>query len=274
MGFLSRFRKKQTKPEGMTDERNGVFVVDCDGERVWVRAPMTQEASLSWSDLEGVAIRTNELPAPGEPVWWFLGHANGVLPFPNCATGVQKVFEVMQARLPTFNSKRLIEAEACSERRTFILWDRHGRHRMEAGYSSPAGGMSGRGKISRFAPISENAHMLLPEQIAYMKTHLGSVGTAILALQDPRVDEMLPEYASFIPNLMAEFNENPKLAMIHGRGAAHAWIDVKKLREIFASQANQITDYRSLFRAFTDRGYEVRKIKYITFRSALNSDED
>jgi hypothetical protein len=136
------------------------------------------------------------------------------------------------------------------------------------------GASSGRGKIPRFAPISENDNMLLPEQIAFMKAHLGSVKTDVLALQDPRIDEMLPECALFVPNLMAEFNENPNLAMIHGCGRAHAWIDVKKLREVLASKGNQITDYRSLFRAFTERGYDVKKIKYINFRSALSSSDD
>jgi len=116
--------------------------------------------------------------------------------------------------------------------------------------------------------------MLLPEQIAFMKAHLGSVKTDVLALQDPRIDEMLPECALFVPNLMAEFNENQNLAMIHGCGTAHAWIDVKKLRVVLSSKENQITDYRSLFRAFTDRGYDVKKIKYINFRSALRSDDD
>ena len=130
---------------------------------------------------------------------------------------------------------------------------------------------SGRRKIPRFAPISENDNMLLAEQITYMKAHLASIKTDILALQDPRVDEMLPECALFVTNLMAEFNENSRLAMIHGLGNAHAWNDVKKLREILASKRNQVTDYRSLFRAFTERGYDVKKIKYITFRSTLSS---
>ena len=62
------------------------------------------------------------------------------------------------------------------------------------------GGSSGRGKIPRFAPISENDEMLVPEQIAFMKARLDSVRTEILSLQDPRIDEMLPECAVFLPN--------------------------------------------------------------------------
>jgi len=146
--------------------------------------------------------------------------------------------------------------------------------RSRGGSPSSEGFSPGRGNIPRFAPISENDEMLLPEQIAFMKARLDSVSTEVLALQDPRIDEMLPEYALFVPNLLAEFNENPNLAMIHGLGTAHAWIDVRKLREILASKGNQINDYRSLFRAFKERGYDVKKIKYISFRSSLGSADE
>jgi hypothetical protein len=94
----------------------------------------------------------------------------------------------------------------------------------------------GRGRIERFAAICEDDEMLLPKQVAFMKTHLNSVTTEVLAIMDPSVDEMLPEYAFFVPNLLAEFNENPNLAMIHGRGTAHAWIDVRKLKEVLSSR--------------------------------------
>jgi hypothetical protein len=124
-------------------------------------------------------------------------------------------------------------------------------------------------KIPRFAPISEHDELLLPRQIEYLKTNLKFVSTEVLALMDPS-DEMLPEYAFFVPNMVAEFNENPNLAMIHGLGTAHAWIDVGKLREILDSDQN-ITDYRSLFRAIVARGYDVKRIKYIRFRSSMNS---
>lgn len=127
------------------------------------------------------------------------------------------------------------------------------------------------GKIPRFAPISENDEMLLPRQIEFMKRTLDSVKTDVLALQDPS-DEMLPECALFVPSLLAEFNENPNLAMVHGLGTAHAWIDVEKLREVL-QEGQEIRDYRSLFRAFTAGGYDVKKIKYIRFRSSLRSSD-
>ncbi len=122
---------------------------------------------------------------------------------------------------------------------------------------------------TRFPPISENDEILLPEQIASIKVQLRGVKTDVIQLQEPRIDAMLPARAMLIPHLMAEFNENPNLAMIHGKGTAHAWIDVNKLREVLASKGDMITNYRSLFRAFTARGYDVKKIKYISFESAL-----
>jgi hypothetical protein len=127
------------------------------------------------------------------------------------------------------------------------------------GPSSPGQGSSGEGRIPRFAPISENDEMLLPEQVGSMKVQLRAVKTDVVQLQEPTIDAMLPECALFIPNLIAEFTENPNLAMIHGRGRVHASIDVKKRREALAAKADQITDYRSLFRAFTEQGYDVKR---------------
>ena len=112
--------------------------------------------------------------------------------------------------------------------------------------------------------------MLPPELIVFTKSVIDSVTTAVLDVHDPRIDEMMPECAMFIPNLMAEFKENPKLAMIHGDGTCHAWFDVQKLREVLATKGDQIKDYRSLFRAFTERGYDVKKIEYIYFRSSFS----
>jgi hypothetical protein len=124
-------------------------------------------------------------------------------------------------------------------------------------------------KNSRFARAGEDDEMLLPHQISALLDNLDSVNTDVLFLADPS-DEMLPEYTMFVPNLLAEFNENPDLAMVHGLGTAHAWIDTRKLRQIVAKTPAPISDYRSLFRAITVSGYDVKKIKYITFRSQLS----
>jgi hypothetical protein len=123
---------------------------------------------------------------------------------------------------------------------------------------------------SRFAVISENDEMLSPEQVLYIKGHLDLVRSEILAFQDPRIDEMLPEYSMSIFSIMAEFNENPKLAMIHGLGISHAWIDVNKLKEVLSSSEKRVNNYKSLFCAIVSHGYDVRKIKYIRFRSSIN----
>ena len=124
-------------------------------------------------------------------------------------------------------------------------------------------------KNNRFARVGENDEMLLPHQIRALLDNLDSVNTDVLFLANPS-DEMLPEYSMFVPNLLAEFNENPDLAMIHALGTAHAWIDTRKLRQIVGMTPAPISDYRSLFRAITTSGYDVRKIKYITFRSQLS----
>jgi hypothetical protein len=123
------------------------------------------------------------------------------------------------------------------------------------------------GKIPRFAPVSENDEMLLPHQIKFLKANANSVNTEIWSLMDES-DEMLPECSIFIPNLLAEFQEDPSLAMIHGLGTAHAWIDIGKLRAVLAKD-DKFTDYQGLFRAFNAQNFNVKKIQYIRFRSAI-----
>lgn len=120
-----------------------------------------------------------------------------------------------------------------------------------------------------FDLISADDDMLLPNQVQSLSQMIRQVDTEILYIQDTS-DQLLPECTLFVPNLLGKFQENPNLAMIHGLGISHAWIDVKKLREIM--EENQaIRNYRDLFCSFTNRGYDIRKIKYIRFRSSLNS---
>jgi hypothetical protein len=144
----------------------------------------------------------------------------------------------------------------------------YGGNRLRS-YVSPERAGRPRGSIPRFAPISERDEMLLPRQVEYLKTNISSISTEVLSLMDTS-DEMLPECAFFVPNLLAEFRQDPQLAMIHGLGTAHAWVHTGKLREIL-SGTEGIRDYSALYRAFVARGYHVKKVKYIRFRSALKS---
>jgi hypothetical protein len=110
------------------DAVNRVVAVDCDHERLWILEGAKAGPSVRWTDLEGVAIRTTESGPSAEDVWWLLGHAEGVLTIPNGAEGIAKMIGEMQKRLQTFQNARLIEALTCTENRTFLLWDRKGRH--------------------------------------------------------------------------------------------------------------------------------------------------
>ena len=91
-------------------------------------------------------------------------------------------------------------------------------------------GVSIEGKVSRFSPISELDEMLEPQQVCQLCGMINGIKTEILGIADP-TDGMLPECSLFVPNLLAEFNENPKLAMIHGLGTKHAWIRISMLKE-------------------------------------------
>jgi hypothetical protein len=103
-------------------------VVGYDADRLWVRSPGKPEMAVSWRDLLGVAIETNDHGPFDADVIWLLGHASGVVPFPQGATGSQEMIQRLQ-RLPEFDNEQLIAAQLSTNRRTFVLWDRAGRHR-------------------------------------------------------------------------------------------------------------------------------------------------
>lgn len=125
-------------------------------------------------------------------------------------------------------------------------------------------------KIDRFTKVSADDNMLLPQQVQSLPPMIKQVRGEILYIQDTS-DEMLPECSFFMPNLLAEFRENPNLAMIHGLGTVHAWIRVSMLKEVLETSPSGLRDYKDLFMAFTRLGYSVRKIKYISFRSSLKN---
>ncbi len=125
-----------------------------------------------------------------------------------------------------------------------------------------------RNGLDRFAPLPSGEELLLPKQVEWLVQNVNRANTEVLSVQDTS-DEMLPECAFFLPNLLAEFTQNNKLAMLHGLGKAHAWILTSALREATAASPGGIRDYRSLCEAFQRLGYEVKLVRYVRFRSAI-----
>ena len=119
----------------------------------------------------------------------------------------------------------------------------------------------------QFNVVSAQDDVLLPQQVQSLPQMIQQVNTEILYIQDTS-DEMLPECSFFVPNLLAEFRENPNIAMIHGLGTRHAWIRVSMLKQSLSNSPSGLRNYRELFEAFIRLGHDVRRIKYIRFRSA------
>lgn len=128
----------------------------------------------------------------------------------------------------------------------------------------------GRRRTSRSFPVSGDDGLLLPGQVQNLIAYLDRYTTEIAYFEDLG-DPMLPESAFFVPNLLQEFNLDPMLAMIHGDGVSHAWVNVAHLREALRRFPRPVADYRALFTLLTDAGFHVKKIGYISFRSAIRT---
>jgi electron transfer flavoprotein alpha subunit len=124
---------------------------------------------------------------------------------------------------------------------------------------------------NRFERISAGDEQLTDRQVQQLVASLSKVPSEIIFVTDAN-DELLPESAVFMPNLMAEFRVDPKLAMVHGMGKNHAWIRVSALKDALSSYPPEtIHNYGSLFAVLDVLGYHIRRVKYVNFRSSLHS---
>jgi len=97
-----------------------------DEERISVTDHAGAGATLRWDAIGEVSIRTTD-EGPWLPdVFWRLHDETGevVLVVPNGATGEGELLEAMQARLPGFDSRALIDAMGCADNRLFVLWQK------------------------------------------------------------------------------------------------------------------------------------------------------
>jgi hypothetical protein len=122
----------------------------------------------------------------------------------------------------------------------------------------------------RNSPVSAEDNLLLPHQIRDLPQLAAQAAIdhseIIFVWEIP--DEILPEDQYFVPNLLMEFRNDPRLAMVHAVGTCHAWIRATMLQEALRTWEAGIHSYSDLFNAFQQLGYGVKKVTYVAFRSA------
>jgi len=125
--IISIFR---TKPKSNPEGRESPYAkvkVSFDEESAFVQWPDKAAEAICFKDLIGVAVETTDKGPFIEDVWWHLASPEKVVTYPSEATGADKILNRLQ-QLPTFNNERLIQAMSSTDNKTFILWDKQGRH--------------------------------------------------------------------------------------------------------------------------------------------------
>ncbi len=126
----------------------------------------------------------------------------------------------------------------------------------------------GRRTTSGSFPVSADDGLLLSGQVRNIIAYLDRYTDIAVGRGSWRPHA--PRYALSVPNLLQD-STHPMLAMIHGEGVSHAWVNVAHLREALRRFPRPIADYRALFTLLTDAGFHVKKIGYISFRSAIRT---
>jgi hypothetical protein len=115
--------RKVKCPDGNGLYPECLFVVSVDATEIVVTRPNGQVERLALSEINEVAIVTNDSGPWGTDVWWYLlgrNEKSGCV-FPGGATGENMVLEMVQ-QLPGFNNEVFIQAMGSTSNARFTCW--------------------------------------------------------------------------------------------------------------------------------------------------------
>ncbi|RYE23149.1 MAG: hypothetical protein EOP42_23565 [Sphingobacteriaceae bacterium] len=100
------------------------YVVLISDDCVQVNHPWWGNKIIKWTDIEQVLL-VNTDQGPWFPdVWLTLVGCNGSFKIPLGAKGYEEIYAVV-SNYEGFNFENVIESMSCTERATFILWDKN-----------------------------------------------------------------------------------------------------------------------------------------------------
>jgi len=116
------------------------------------------------------------------------------------------------------------------------------------------------------------SNQLSEQGIRWIFEHLHEVHTEIFNLTEPGVSMSSGSHA-FALSLPEEFRRDPRLGIVFGEGAGHAFFRTQYLQDVLWKYRNTIKDAATLARAFRAEGYHIKKVRYVEFRGAEGQGE-
>ena len=89
----------------------------------------------------------------------------------------------------------------------------------------------------------------------------GNIKTEVVNVIDSGTT-VYPVDTMFVPILLAEFNSDPQLGLIHGKGRGHSFMRTKALKDVVKKHTD-LDSYDELAKDFFQEGYHIKRVGYV-----------
>ena len=123
MALLNWLREKwNARKEAVMFERQVVVTANESG--ISAVFPDGTVQSISWTDIDCIAIETNDSGPWGADLWWLFEGKSVRVAYPQGVTGELEILGLLPARFPRFSDKQVILANGCTSNSRFVCWER------------------------------------------------------------------------------------------------------------------------------------------------------
>jgi hypothetical protein len=99
-------------------------VVSFDESGISAAYPDGVTQAIAWSEVERVAIETNDSGPWGADFWWLLEGETRRCAYPQGATGELEAMAAFPSRFPGFSHEAFGAANRCTSNARFLCWER------------------------------------------------------------------------------------------------------------------------------------------------------
>jgi hypothetical protein len=115
-------RRRQERREALRFESK--VVVSFDESGISAAFPEGPTEAIAWSEVQRVAIETNDSGPWGADFWWLLEGETRRCAYPQGATGELEALKELPSRFPGFNHEAFGAANRCTFNARFLCWER------------------------------------------------------------------------------------------------------------------------------------------------------
>jgi hypothetical protein len=115
-------RRRQERREALLFESK--VIVSFDESGISAAFPGGEIEAIAWSEVQRVAIETNDSGPWGADFWWLLEGETRRCAYPQGATGELEAMAMFPSRFPGFSHEAVIAANCSTSNARFLCWER------------------------------------------------------------------------------------------------------------------------------------------------------